>query len=141
MTVYRAGARGDSAPIKTISGSNTGLNGPQQIALDTHGRIYVVNGRGGSGRPFSVTVYATLANGNVAPIRTIAGSKTRMYSPAGVAVDGSGHIYIANSSDPLFGHGHTVTVYAAFANGNVAPINTISGPNTGLNEPEGIAIR
>ena len=45
---------------------------------------------------YSVTVYAALANGNVAPIRTIAGRSTQLSYPTGIAVDGSGHIYVAN---------------------------------------------
>ncbi|MGB8907717.1 MAG: NHL repeat-containing protein [Candidatus Cybelea sp.] len=133
VTVYRAGARGDSAPIKTISGSNTGLEFPEQIALDTHGRVYVANHNN-----MSVTVYATLANGNVAPIRTIRGSNTQIHNPNGIALDGSGHIYVANASFNGSVNVGSVTVYAAFANGNVAPINTL---DTGLNLPEGIAIR
>ena len=133
VTVYRAGVTHGVPPIQDISGSNTGLDAPEQIALDTHGRIYVVNYSNDS-----VTVYATRANGNIAPIRTIAGSNTNLNDPAGIALDGSGHIYVANA--PESGTGY-VTVYAAHANGNIAPINTISGPNTGLRAPEGITIR
>jgi hypothetical protein len=35
---------------------------------------------------------------------------------------------------------HNVTVYSAGSNGNVAPIATIAGPNTGLNCPKGLAL-
>jgi DNA-binding beta-propeller fold protein YncE len=34
-----------------------------------------------------------------------------------------------------------VTVYAKNANGNAAPIQTISGSNTGLNQPFGISVK
>jgi 6-phosphogluconolactonase (cycloisomerase 2 family) len=135
VTIYGASAHGDSAPIRTISGSNTGLEVPTQIALDTQRRVYVANPDDING---SVTVYAVLANGNVAPIRTIAGGRTNLHRPQGIAVDGSGLIYVANAG---FSIPSIVTVYIAHANGNVAPINTISGPNTGLSGPVGIAIR
>ncbi len=139
VTIYGASAHGDSAPIRSISGSNTGLEFPQQIALDTQRRIYVANHPNGTFLG-SVTVYAVLANGNVAPIRTIAGRRTNLYNDEGIAVDGSGHIYVANGGN-LGSIASSVTVYIAHANGNVAPINTISGPNTGLVVPVGIAIR
>jgi hypothetical protein len=34
----------------------------------------------------------------------------------------------------------SVTVFAAGANGNATPTATISGSNTGLNGPEGVAV-
>lgn len=45
-------------------------------------------------------------------------------------------IYVANASYPA----GSVTVYTKHANGNVAPVQTISGSNTGLVQPEGIAV-
>ncbi|MFY9884728.1 MAG: hypothetical protein WCB01_01245 [Candidatus Cybelea sp.] len=58
--------------------------------------------------------------------------------PWGITLDGSNNIYVANEGGPS-AHG-IVTVYAAGANGDVAPVNTISGANTELAEPRGIAI-
>lgn len=48
----------------------------------------------------------------------------------------SGKIYVANASYPA----GSVTVYTKHADGNVAPVQTISGSNTGLVQPEGIAV-
>ena len=132
VTVYRAGATRGVPPIQTISGSYTELDYPEQIALDSTGKIYVVNARSG------VTVFAPRANGNVAPIRTIAGDKTQMANSWGIALDASGNIYVANAGFSAMG---TITIYAAGARGNATPINIISGPNTGLHGPQGIAIR
>jgi hypothetical protein len=131
VTVYAAGANGNATPIRTISGSNTGLNLSGSIALDALGEINVAN-LGGQ----SVTVYAKGANGNVAPIRTIAGSMTGFSGPVSVALDAGGRIYVGSVGAPA-----RVTVYAAGANGNAAPIRTISGYNTGLNYPSGIDVR
>jgi hypothetical protein len=181
VTVYPASANGNVAPIETISGSNTGLNNPEGIALDARLNINVAN----ANTP-SVTVYAAGANGNVAPIRAISGSNTELNNPFGIALVGKGKTYVVNSPA---GRTSPVTAYAAGANGNVAPIQTISvdvnavgiafdasgnayvasqgylrfvparvrlyakrkngkfilvrtisGPNTGLNKPEGIAL-
>ncbi|MFZ0033165.1 MAG: hypothetical protein WAK84_14975 [Candidatus Cybelea sp.] len=54
-------------------------------------------------------------------------------------MDGSNNIYVANEGGGPSARG-IVTVYTAGANGDVAPVNTISGSNTGLAEPRGIAI-
>jgi sugar lactone lactonase YvrE len=45
-------------------------------------------------------------------------------------------IYVANASYPT----GSVTVYTKHADGNVAPVQTISGSNTGLVQPEGIVV-
>jgi sugar lactone lactonase YvrE len=129
LTVYAAGANGNVAPIRTITGSNTGLFYPIGVALDSKAKTYVTNSNGQS-----VTVFAAGANGDVAPIRTISGSNTGLFYPLGIAVGGTGKTYVANSS------GGSVTVYAPGANGNVTPIQTITGSNTGLNQPQGIAL-
>jgi DNA-binding beta-propeller fold protein YncE len=76
---------------------------------------------------------------NVAPIRTIEGHKTQMHDPRGIALDASGNIYVTNQCCSR--KQTSATIYAAGARGNAAPINIISGPNTGLNGPVGIAIR
>jgi hypothetical protein len=49
-------------------------------------------------------------------------------------LDETDKIYVAN------GGNHSVPVYAANANGNIPPIQTISGSKTGLTEPLGIAV-
>jgi hypothetical protein len=81
VTVYAPDATGNVAPIRTISGSKTGLTYSTQVALDASRFIYVTN-RDAS----SVTVYAPSANGNVAPVRTVSGSKTLLNAPAGISL-------------------------------------------------------
>ena len=64
------------------------------------------------------------ANGESAPLRVIQGSRTRLESPARVAVDGvNNEIYVPEEG---------VLVYDRLANGNVAPKRAIEGPDTGL---------
>jgi sugar lactone lactonase YvrE len=133
ISVYAAGAIGDAAPIRTISGL---MPDPIGVAFDRAGNLYVVQDPG-TQSPDSVAVYAPGATGNAVPIRTITGSNTGMSGAYFDAVDSSGRLYVANA----FGNG-SVTVYAAGANGNAAPIATIAGTNTGLFNaaPEGIAV-
>ena len=123
VSVYAANPSGalNEAPLATITGSNTGLDIPVNIAVDAHGTIYVLNLRGGGGSG-SVTVYAANPSGtlNEAPLATIAGSSTGIEYPFGLAVDASGKIYVANDA-PLQGSvdSQSITVYAANPSGTL----------------------
>jgi len=142
VAVFAPGATGNVAPIATIAGSNTGLGlfgdlGP--IAVDVMGRLYVGNGFNCSAElgclgGYSITVYAAGANGNVAPIATLAGDSTQMFEPDGLTVDASGRLYVATYFVPR------VNVYAPGANGNTAPLATIEGSSTRLSSPAAVAL-
>jgi hypothetical protein len=137
VTVYTAGSSGNVAPIQTISGSNTLLSNIFGIAVDTPGNIYVsstaINGPGAG----TVNVFAPGATGNVAPIRTISGALTGIYRPFGLTVDPTGNLYVMNETTAS---SWAVSVFAPAANGNVAPLRTITGSHTGFdNDTTGIA--
>ncbi len=142
ITVYSAGSVGNVAPIAKISGTKTGdktgLKSPNGLAVDGSNKLYVLNEFGGTGNGSSITTYAPGAEGNVAPEATIADAaskRTQLNSPAGMALDSRGNIYVTND-----GGSNSITVYAAGSNGNVAPEAVISGSDTGLSTPRGIAI-
>ena len=59
---------------------------------------------------------------------------TGLSVPVDLNFDSSHNIYVANRN------GNSVTVYAPNANGNVAPIRTITGSNTQLSAPSGLAL-
>ncbi len=133
VTVYPVGTKGNQPPSATISGSSTGLVNPSAIAVDANENIYVANDGSDFGGTVTVTIYPAGSNGNVAPSATISGTNTGLNGPTGIAVDGSGNIYVANRDS------NTVTVYPAGSTGNAAPSKTIGGYKTGLNDPSGIA--
>jgi hypothetical protein len=86
ISEFAAGATGNVAPIRTISGSNTGLGGGNGFSFGlavskASGEIFVSNP--GSN---AVLGFAANATGNVAPIQTIAGSATKLSDPLGIAV-------------------------------------------------------
>lgn len=66
------------------------------------------------------------------------GGNTGLDQPNAVAVDGKGRIYVSHSVGSL--SGCCITVYDKNANGNVAPIRSISGSNTQIDFPGGIAV-
>lgn len=141
INAYPANPSGtlNEAPIAQIVGSNTGLSNPIGLALDASGKIYATS----TGSVFSVTVYAASPTGtiNEAPLATITGSATDLGTPSAVALDPTGRIYVANEYVTSFADA-AVTVYAANPSGtlNEAPLGTITGSNTLLNSPSGIAV-
>ncbi len=140
VTIYLPDANGDAAPIGTITGPNTGIDNPYGIALDASGNIYVATcGTTCSihDAPPSVVVFAAGSVGNVAPMQTISGPRTRLFTPYGLALDSSSNIYAASSGNLLLGKPWGIKVYAAGANGDVRPIQAIRGK---LNGPSGIAL-
>jgi sugar lactone lactonase YvrE len=136
ITVYAPGANGNVAPLRTISGPLTKLSNPVGVALDAAGTLYVANNDGNTS---SITVYAPGANGNVAPLRTISGPLTGLNSAQGITLDTAWNLYVTNGSTHRGGP-HSVVVYARGAFGNAPPLRSISGPHTGLNSVQGVAL-
>jgi 6-phosphogluconolactonase (cycloisomerase 2 family) len=132
ITVYARTASGSVAPVRTIAGPVTGLNGPFGIAVDpVHEELVVANNNDDS-----ITVYRLTASGDVAPLRTIAGPATGLHGPVGVALDLlHDEMLVANVQVPA-----SITVYSRTANGNVAPLRTITGAATNLVSPLGVLV-
>jgi DNA-binding beta-propeller fold protein YncE len=85
--------------------------------------------------PSSVTVYDGDANGDVAPLRTIQGSRSQIDWPMGVVVDEvNNEIIVANNGD------NSVLIFPRTAKGDVQPRRVIRGPRTGIKGPMGVAI-
>jgi len=130
VTIYAPGASGNIAPIGTIAGSSTGLNSPGYIALDRFGQLYVLNIVIISNQAYyHITTFSAAATGDAAPIATLAGGNLDIGVPSGLAVDGAGRLYVAKSGTS------TIAIYAPRASGNVAPVDSIAGPGTGLSGP------
>jgi sugar lactone lactonase YvrE len=139
-------------PVATISGSETMLASPAAIAVDASGDIYVANSSGGPAAPGSsyapgaITVYPAGSNGDVPPSATIVGAATGLIYPAGIALDSSGDIYVANDGATVYAgstpvtYPPSITIYPADSVGNAAPSATITGTNTGLGYVTGIAL-
>jgi hypothetical protein len=118
------------APSLYISGATTQIGQPTGVALDANANIYVSDQSStvcGATRCGAVLVFAPTATGNVAPIRTIAGTNTKLFAPTDVKIDSTGLIYVADSTPAGAG---VIYVFAATASGNVAPTTTFQSPGT-----------
>jgi DNA-binding beta-propeller fold protein YncE len=132
ITVYDKNARGDAAPVRVITGSQTQLNWPTGLYIDSaRGEVYVANDGGGS-----VLVFSASASGNVAPIRVLKGPRTNLSYPTSVFLDEKNdELWVAN-----FGN-HSATVYNRTASGDTAPIRMIRSAPTGTPAPTLVNVR
>lgn len=73
---------------------------------------------------FSATAYREFANGNVPPVLAIAGNRTKIFQPNGLAVAPTGKVAITESDQSS--NPNRIHEYAPGASGNVAPIATIT---------------
>jgi hypothetical protein len=126
ITVHDKKARGDTPPLRRITGSNTQLNWPVGLFADSaRGELYVANDGGDS-----ILVFSATANGNAAPIRVLKGPSTRLRYPSSVYVDAKNdELWVAS-----FGN-HLATVYKRTASGDTAPIRVIRSAPEGTPAP------
>lgn len=115
------------------------VNAPEALFVAADGTIYAAHVGNASTDLEVVDVFAPGTSGSVdttgAPERYIGGSNTGLATPVQMALDSQGYLYVANHGN---GSNGTVTVYAPNANGNVAPVRTITG--AGVSNVGGIAI-
>lgn len=84
VPVYSPGANGRAKPEQKIEGKRTGLVHGDGITVDSSYNIYVANEPNAG--PGEVLVFAAGANGNVKPIRKIAGTNTGITTPDGMLI-------------------------------------------------------
>lgn len=149
---------GCSGPIGTLAGSNTGLQWPQSIVVDSAGYIYVANAGatafysqqyGEESCPFNtITMFAPISSGthNVAPVATIpdpaptqACSQETSNDEMSLALDASGRIYATSYET------YDVYVFPARSGSTLSstPAATFVGgigSTTGIVEPTGVAL-
>lgn len=99
VMVYAPGGYDEGTPVRTIAGPQTGLRGIADIAVDRGGTLYVTMA-GPRWDKSLVAVFAPGADGDVAPVRTITGGRTRLSMPSHLAVGPDGRVYVANRGDP-----------------------------------------
>lgn len=116
-----------NTPLRTISGSATGLSAPQAVSFDdVHDEVLVAN----YGPPASITTYAATASGNVAPLRTL----SLPVGPSDLFVDTvNDELYV------VYGHAN-VDVFSRSAIGGASPIRKIAGASTQLGGATSVSV-
>lgn len=137
IAVYSSLVTEITAPLRIISGSNTGLaaHDPQSIAIDSkNDELFVLawDYNGTVPNPWSILVYPRSTNGNVAPLRVVSipAFLASTYSLRSMAVDSiNDEIVIGNIADG------SILVFSRMANGMATALRTITGPTTDLHGP------
>jgi DNA-binding beta-propeller fold protein YncE len=140
VATWPPGSTGKAAKSREIAGPATDLFQPAQITFDSNGDYIIAdecsppkcssNLIGGE-----ILTFDAHANGNVSPLRLLAGVKTDLSVPDGIAFDPIHNmIYVANRNTS------TITAYPAGSSGNVAPAVFIHGKKTQLWNPRAVAI-
>ena len=121
VLVFPGDANGELAPIRIIRGSNTGLALSDTMTIDPVGGEYYVPA--GQGRD-AVHVFDRLAEGNATPTRVLRGA-------------GGSYPSVAYEHDRLLtNRGGTVRIFDSRGNGDVEPLNVITGgPLSGTSGP------
>jgi sugar lactone lactonase YvrE len=135
--------------------TNARLNGPNSVAVDSIGNIYIADTSNHRIRKVDKTTgnISTIAgSGTLCPNPTTAcgdgGSATstnaRLNFPSAVAVDGSFNIYIADTTNQrirkVTSGGTISTIAGTGSQGNATTTGTLTALTTVLNNPSGIAV-
>jgi DNA-binding beta-propeller fold protein YncE len=157
ISIYNRTATKTDRPIRTIRGDKTMLADPHGVYLDpvnrevyaaNHGNWTEMRTYSADGPPLlvgeyvpgrfekpSIRVYQSWADGNVAPIRTLQGSNTKLAWPMGITLDAeAGELAVANYGT------NEILIFARAANGDVAPSRILGGDKTGIVGPIAVQI-
>lgn len=135
VVIFRGGADGTEAPIRTLQGHLTGLSRPETVAVDTKNDELLIGDPGDR----RILVYRRDADGNARPIRTIQGPNTKLHQIVGIAVD-TVRDRIAVSTYSRTGGVTGLLIFDRKAEGDAAPLGVITGPKTGIHRLRQIAL-
>ena len=145
-TLAAPGEAGSVAgPASTAGSASDALEAAGLVDVEAFGaqaHLYVANAATNT-----ITVFDSQASGNAAPVRTIGGPATGITCVRQTAVDAQGYLYVANftaSAQPAgacgYNGGGEILVFAPGADGNAAPVRTIGGPATTIENAAAVAV-
>jgi DNA-binding beta-propeller fold protein YncE len=136
IVIFRGGANGEEAPIRTIQGAHCGLSRPETVAVDEKNDEIAVGDPGDR----RVLIYKRTADGDARPIRTIQGPKTKLLQIVGIAVDPVRDLLVVSTYSRLPGGVTGLLIFDRTAEGDVAPKRVIAGPKSGITRLRQIAL-
>ncbi len=121
------------------------LNGPQGVAVDAAGNLYIVDAQNNVIRRVSTTgIITTIAGTGTSGFSGDGGQATsaQLAKPQAVAVDTAGNVYIADSGNNRVRQVSTSGVISTFSGTGVSGSSGDGGPASGaqLNRPQGLAV-
>ena len=117
IMTFRGAANGNEAPIRVITGPKTGLGKTSKLSADPYNNELIAWSGG------VLMFYDRLANGDVAPKRTLGGPNNR-FSIANVSVDPVHNLLIVSG-------GNTISIFDRNASGDTKPLRVITGVHVG----------
>jgi len=147
-----------SSIISTIAGNGTyshsgdggpatvaELNTPNYVALDGAGNVYIADLANNKIRKVNTSgIISTIAGNGITGYSGDGGPATgaELNTPHGVAVDGSGNVYIADYNNNVIRKVNTSGIISTFAGNGVSGVTIFGGPATAteLSLPQGIAV-
>jgi DNA-binding beta-propeller fold protein YncE len=106
--------------VHILEGQHTRIQRPTSIVAKLDGTFYVADAGRASDQP-RVEWFSAGQNGNVFPNRVISGSHTGITSPRGLALDGSGRLFVADQAT------NKVLVFEPDADGDATPLLVLTG--------------
>lgn len=117
VMTFRGAANGNEAPIRVITGPKTGLGKTSKLSADPVNNELIAWSGG------VLLFFDRLANGDVAPKRTLGGPNNR-FSIANVEVDPINDLLIVSG-------GSTISIFNRTASGDTKPLRVITGVRVG----------
>lgn len=115
--------------IHTLEGPHTRIQHPTSIVANIDGTFYIADAGTAADKP-RVEWFPAGQNGDVFPNRVISGPHTGITSPRGLALDGSGRLFVADQAT------NKVLVFKPDAMDDAAPVVVL----TGLRSPEHVFV-
>ncbi len=150
ILTFRGGASGEEPPLRVIQGPHTqilGVGGIDKVSIDPeHNEIFLATANQ------NIVVFPREANGDVTPIRVLAGPDTQIKfteqtvgngNTPPIRIDPVHNLLIVPSNGQGGdrytggGTGGSLLIFDRAASGNAKPLRVIKGPKTGLGNLRG----
>ena len=137
ILTFRGDTDAQQAPIRIIQGPKTRLSGSDTLEVDTvNNELLIPQGN-------EVLVFPVAANGDVAPLRILKGGPTMGWrAGGGIAVDPVHNVLITDGTihgrsrpggdNPYRNDRDAIHIFDRLANGEVKPLRSIWGQQTGI---------